>query len=730
MLAFDQATVDNGGAQVLSYKLYRDVGGSPLGSGDIDILVTGYDGQASQHKVTGLTANAVYRFQYVATNAFGDSPGSAILSVAACNLPGPPGAPYVDWSLSGRTSLFMRWVPPIVTPPDAAAYGYRLEMDDGNGTFITKYDGQYKPGVHAHLVDGLVNGHYYKFRALALDYNGNYSASPNASFYACTAPAEFVAPLVTSQTSTTMVLEWAPPEDTGGCSITGYAVFRDGGSVAGTALDTEFNSANDANVRNKPSLRALTATHWPAGTVGQSFRLQVQVFTTQRDALSAIAYALLASVPAAPTDIPVSDASITNDTTIRVTYASPPPADGGSALLSYELQMDDGLGGDFVTLVGYTPNTMVTHYTVPEGILKGRVHRFRYRAKNSVGWGPYSEEASILPATVPSAPARTAYANFSGSTLYVTIGLSADDGGSPILGMELLRDAGDDFTSAFQTVTNYDGQSLTYGFTVATDGMVAGKTYRITTRTRNLIGYSAYSTVTYVAFGPLPGAPGQPQRVGWTRTSLTVRWTAPALAASDLPLLGYVLNMDDGLNKDLKPVYVGMHIPDITEYTAGGLTTGFPYLFSVQAINRNGYSVHSATATYYACVAPPVVGTPTQVSTDHVAKAITIEWRKPTDNGGCSILGYRLYRTDGSSDRFDQTTPGVLVATLTATNPSITQHTIDLSSGTIGHIYKFMLEAYNYAGATNSSSLFLALASWPSTPSVLPASIPTLTGPT
>lgn len=102
------------------------------------------------------------------------------------------------------------------------------------------------------------------------------------------------------------------------------------------------------------------------------------------------------------------------------------------------------------------------------------------------------------------------------------------------------------------------------------------------------------------------------------------------------------------------------------------------------------------TATYYACVEPPKVGTPTLVSADRVALTVTIEWVKPTDNGGCSLLGYRLYRTDGSSDKFDQTTPAILVATLSAINPSITSHTIDLSgSGTVGHIYKFMLEAYN-----------------------------------
>jgi hypothetical protein len=31
---------------------------------------------------------------------------------------------------------------------------------------------------------------------------------------------------------------------------------------------------------------------------------------------------------------------------------------------------------------------------------------------------------------------------------------------------------------------------------------------------------------------------------------------------------------------------------------------------------------------------------------------ITIEWVAPSDNGGCAVLGYRLYRDDGSVDQF------------------------------------------------------------------------------
>lgn len=128
--------------------------------------------------------------------------------------------------------------------------------------------------------------------------------------------------------------------------------------------------------------------------------------------------------------------------------------------------------------------------------------------------------------------------------------------------MELWIDAGDDFSSSFTNVTGYNGQDLAYGFTAGTDGLSVGKTYRIKTRSINAIGASSFSDTTYVAFGAVAGAPGQPQRVTSTRTSITVNWTAPS--SVELPITGYILNMDDGVNKDLAPVYIGSLRPDIT----------------------------------------------------------------------------------------------------------------------------------------------------------------------
>lgn len=215
-----------------------------------------------------------------------------------------------------------------------------------------------------------------------------------------------------------------------------------------------------------------------------------------------------------------------------------------------------------------------------------------------------------------------------------------------------------------------------------------------------------------------------------TRSSLTISWTAPTLAADDLPILGYVLNIDDGVTQDLLPVYIGMYRPEILEYAVGDLQIGLPYLFSVQAINQNGYSAHSALATYYPCVNPVSIAPPTYVSSSRAAMTISIEWRKPPDNGGCAVLGYRLFRDDGSVDQFSGDALDTPIAGMSSVDPSITQYTIDLSGvGTVGYIYKFKVLVHNQAGETESSALSVALASLPSTPTTAPQTIPAFTGP-
>jgi hypothetical protein len=88
-------------------------------------------------------------------------------------------------------------------------------------------------------------------------------------------------------------------------------------------------------------------------------------------------------------------------------------------ILSYELQIGDESNGEFVSIVGYDSNSLLTTFLVTKSIVKGSYHQFRYRAKNTIGWGPYSGESSILAATVPSAPLKPLFQSFSASVVNI-----------------------------------------------------------------------------------------------------------------------------------------------------------------------------------------------------------------------------------------------------------------------------------------------------------------------
>lgn len=57
--------------------------------------------------------------------------------------------------------------------------------------------------------------------------------------------------------------------------------------------------------------------------------------------------------------------------------------------------MDDGLGGNFVTIVGAYADVIQNTITITNGIVKGRYYRFRYRCKNVNGWSAWSNTVSI-----------------------------------------------------------------------------------------------------------------------------------------------------------------------------------------------------------------------------------------------------------------------------------------------------------------------------------------------
>jgi hypothetical protein len=118
-----------------------------------------------------------------------------------------------------------------------------------------------------------------------------------------------------------------------------------------------------------------------------------------------------------------------------------------SSVLSYELQIDNGSGGLYVSISGYDVSTMETTYTIGH-LTAGLVYRVRYRVLNYVGWSTYSPTLFALVATVPTAPESPEL--LSATEISITLGFfeSLNNGGSKVTDYQLWMDEGygTDFT--------------------------------------------------------------------------------------------------------------------------------------------------------------------------------------------------------------------------------------------------------------------------------------------
>lgn len=73
--------------------------------------------------------------------------------------------------------------------------------------------------------------------------------------------------------------------------------------------------------------------------------------------------------------------------------------------------------------------------------------------------------------------------------------------------------------------------------------------------------------------------------------------------------------------------------------------TGSSYNFRYKVINRNGESSYSNILNVWACELPTVPQIPTWITSTETS--ITISWSAPSDDGGCPVREYRVYRDDG-----------------------------------------------------------------------------------
>ena len=107
---------------------------------------------------------------------------------------------------------------------------------------------------------------------------------------------------------------------------------------------------------------------------------------------------------------------------------------GGSQIISYNLQIDDAERGEFVSVGGFDPISMTTEYRLTN-VLRGKTYRLRYRVKNDVtgdSWSPYSPTLYALVADTPSPPKSPKLIVASSNSITLQLFESEDSGGSRI----------------------------------------------------------------------------------------------------------------------------------------------------------------------------------------------------------------------------------------------------------------------------------------------------------
>lgn len=212
-----------------------------------------------------------------------------------------------------------------------------------NGDFRLVHQGQ--RNTLTATVTGLTTGLPYRFYVQAENYVDKSIASDIKTVYSCISPSGMDAPIKGTVTTTSVKLYWLPPLDDGGCPLLGYSILRDDGASG------NFIEVHASDVNALPSLNQFTVTDLPTTPSGKTVRFRIQAHNIGgHSVVSKTTNVVIASVPGTPGSAPVSDFSATTGSLIKITYSK--PDEGGSPILNYEIQMDDGLGNGFYTIAG------------------------------------------------------------------------------------------------------------------------------------------------------------------------------------------------------------------------------------------------------------------------------------------------------------------------------------------------------------------------------------------
>lgn len=178
-----------------------------------------------------------------------------------------------------------------------------------------------------------------------------------------------------------------------------------------------YSEIDSVMIRDKPQYTLHTTT--APSILGATYLFKVEAYNINGSTFSEPARFVLADFPGTPPTAPTSDFAISSETQLKIDIAVI-VVDGGSPILSYSLEIDDGLGGPFRVIFGTVADTLATR-SIYKQVERGLLYRTRYRVRNAIGWSDYSPIGYLRAASPPYAPPAPAFVAATADTITVKL---------------------------------------------------------------------------------------------------------------------------------------------------------------------------------------------------------------------------------------------------------------------------------------------------------------------
>ncbi len=660
----------DGGSLILGYHILR--GNAPGSETHYTDVGTGSFTDSS------LDDGETHYYKVAAYNALSEGPASNEASATTFSLPSRPA--FLQATSSDR-AISLRWSEPVTNGGTSIQYYtvYRGNSPESMSMLTS---------ISSLSFDdtGLTNGQTYYYAVSATNAVGEGQSTAPMSAIPSRTPS---APMqLSSEGGIRQVgLNWSPPLDLGGASISSYRLYRSSASNGSYELIVSIGSTSytDTNLDNSakyfyrvtainpagegpyaetnsttlplpesPALQAegsgldvhLTWTESPGAATfriyrgdasGQETYLRSVIANSFVDgpfASGRTVYYKVTAVDATGESLPSNEVSATIVTAPSAPTGLSAASAGAKTVLNWQAPLNDG-GAPvqiYQVLRGLTPGAEVLIGTSDSTVYNdtlvesGIRYYYQVRAINSAGTGPASNEANVLFSNTFTAPHLIAMPGLNKVDLRWTAPSEAN--GNPLTGYRVYRG------------TASSGESFLIDVNVtemADTGVTVGKCY-----------YYLVTGITMTAEGPAsneanatpftyPGVPASFEASSGD-ASATMNWTAP-ISDGYSPVLGYHVfrGLESG-NLSRVATVSGLGYHDT------GLASGTTYYYRVSAYNAAG----SGNATAEVAVSTPAkVDSPIGLTATAGEGKITLMWNQPI---GVSVFTYSIFRGNSSGE--------------------------------------------------------------------------------